>query len=206
MPVSAARCVIADDHPAVVSLLSDYLSVEDVEIVAVAADGPRAVAAVREAQPAVVITDYRMPHLEGPQLLRALEKACPTARILVYTGEADAGLCDEALGAGAAGLVLKEAPLVDLRRAIRAVCAGETYVDPALAGTQLTGGKAPRGLTPRERDVLTLLADGHSHDAISERLSISTETVRTHVRKACLRMDAATRTQAVAEALRRGLI
>ena len=104
--------------------------------------------------------------------------------------------------------MLKEAPIDDLLRAIRAVAGGGTYVDPVLAGTLAgspTGAKRPE-LTVRERDILRLLADGLSNEEIGNALFISPETVRTHVRKAMAKLGADTRTQAVARALRDQLI
>jgi DNA-binding NarL/FixJ family response regulator len=102
--------------------------------------------------------------------------------------------------------VLKEAPLPDLIPALEAALAGQTYLDPALATGVLAGGETGPALPPRELDVLLFLAEGLSHEAIGERLEISAETVRSHLRKACARLGAATRTQAVATALRLGLI
>jgi DNA-binding NarL/FixJ family response regulator len=142
-----------------------------------------------------------MPRLAGVELIRALREASPTTRIAVYTAEADERIAHEVLEAGAVALVLKEAPLADLVRALEAALAGGSYLDPALAGA-VPGKK----LTQRELDVLGLLAEGLQHEEIGRRLGISSETVRTHLRKACDRLGAATRTQAVATALRLGLI
>jgi DNA-binding NarL/FixJ family response regulator len=132
----------------------------------------------------------------------------PETAILLYTGYGDRALLTEALDAGVQGFVLKEAPMDDLLRAVRSVAEGTTYVDPVLAGTLAAasvGGDMPQ-LTQRERDVLRLLADGLSNEEIGKRLFISAETVRTHVRKAMDKLDADTRTQAVARALRDRLI
>ena len=125
-------------------------------------------------------------------------------RLLVYTADADEAVVRGSLGAGAGGVLLKEAPLADLLRALDSVASGATYLDPALAALGLGDG-AP-ALTEREGIVLSLLAEGLSHDQIGARLSISGETVRTHVRKASDRLGASTRTEAVAKALRMGLI
>jgi DNA-binding NarL/FixJ family response regulator len=127
--------------------------------------------------------------------------------VILYTGYGDRALLTEALDAGARGFVLKEAPMEDIARAVQTVAAGGTYVDPVLAGTLATaaGERVPQ-LTHRERDVLRLLADGHSNEEIGKRLYISAETVRTHVRKAMDKLDADTRTQAVAKALRQHVI
>jgi DNA-binding NarL/FixJ family response regulator len=120
----------------------------------------------------------------------------------VYTADGDEKLADDVLGAGAVGLVLKEAPLADVVRALEAILAGGSYLDPAVPRTTGRKGK----LTERELAVLGLLAEGLQHEEIGRRLGISSETVRTHLRKACDRLGAATRTQAVATALRMGLI
>jgi DNA-binding NarL/FixJ family response regulator len=202
-----ARVVVADDHPALLVVLSAYLDRHGYDVVATAADGRAAVEAVAAEQPDVVVADYRMPYLEGAPLLRELHEACATARLVVYTGEAHPALWADARAAHATGLVLKEAPLEDLLRAIAAVCAGDAYLDSALATSALANGPpAVPALTERETDVLALLAEGLSHEEIGARLAISAETVRAHVRKASDRLGATTRTQAVATALRLGLI
>lgn len=203
----ACRCVVADDHPALVTVLESYLGGQGYDVVETASDGRRAVDLATVVDPDVFVVDWRMPYLEGVPLLRALREASPEASVVVYTADADLELWDEASAAGAAALVLKEAPLADLCRAIESVRAGRGYLDPALAPFAVDGQRpSVPTLTAREADVLTLLAEGLSHDEIGERLAISSETVRTHVRKACARLGAATRTQAVATALRLGLI
>ncbi|MGH3026726.1 MAG: LuxR C-terminal-related transcriptional regulator, partial [Gaiellaceae bacterium] len=144
----------------------------------------------------------RMPYLAGVRLVRALRDASPATRIAVYTADGDELLAESVLEAGASGVILKEAPLADLLRALEAVLSGRTYVDPTL----LREASPRTQLTQRELDVLGLLAEGLPHAEIGDRLGISSETVRTHLRKASNRLGAATRTQAVATALRRGLI
>ena len=196
------RCLIADDHPALTSAVSSYLSENGFEIVGPAPDGRRAVAIATEEQPDLALVDYRMPRLSGADLVRALREAAPETCIVVYTADGDERLAREVLNAGAIALVLKEAPLADLVRALEAALAGSSYLDPALAKNPVPGGK----LTQRELDVLGLLAEGLQHEEIGRRLGISSETVRTHLRKASDRLGASTRTQAVATALRLGLI
>ena len=200
-----ARCLLADDHPALLAAVSDYLADSGFELVGVASDGPGAVGLAERSRPDVAVVDFRMPRLSGRELLERLRESSPDTRIAVYTADADQGLVEEALGVGAAAVVLKEAPLPDLVRALQAILSGRVYVDPALAAAGLTRRERTE-LTEREREVLSLLAEGLDHEAIGERLQISAETVRTHVRKACDRLGAATRTQAVATAVRRGLI
>jgi two-component system, NarL family, response regulator len=196
------RCLLADDHPALTVAVSAYLSENGFSVVGPAPDGRRAVALATEEQPELALVDFRMPRLAGVELIRALREASPNTRIAVYTAEADERIAHEVLEAGAVALVLKEAPLADLVRALEAALGGGSYLDPALAGDAEPGKK----LTQRELDVLELLAEGLQHEEIGRRLGISSETVRTHLRKACDRLGAATRTQAVATALRLGLI
>ena len=136
-----------------------------------------------------------MPKLGGIELARRAKRSAPGTAVLLYTGYGDRALLTEALDAGVAGFVLKEAPMDDLLRAVKDVANGTTYVDPVLAGTLAAlsvGSKLPQ-LTQRERDVLRLLADGLSNEEIGKRLFISAETVRTHVRKAMDKLDADTR-------------
>ncbi|MGH2995706.1 MAG: response regulator [Gaiellaceae bacterium] len=198
-------CVVADDHPALVAALAAFLAEHGYDVVATAPDGAVAVDSAERAQPDVVVLDYRMPLLSGVELVRRLREAAPEAQLAVYTADADEGLVAEAIGAGASAVVLKEAPLPDLLRALAAVRAGGSYVDPALGAVALGTGTRG-GLTEREADVLALLAEGLTYEEIGRQLSISPETVRTHLQKACDRLGASTRTQAVATALRLGLI
>lgn len=196
------RCLLADDHPALTVAVSGFLSDNGFEIVGPAPDGRRAVQVAADERPEVAVVDYRMPRLAGAELIAALREASPETRLVVYTADGDERLAREALAAGAVAIVLKEAPLQDLVRALEAALAGGSYLDPALANTD----RRSSSLTQRELDVLTLLAEGLQHEEIGRRLGISSETVRTHLRKACERLGAATRTQAVATALRLGLI
>lgn len=203
---TSPRCLIADDHPALVSAVSSFLEANEFEIVGTAADGPEALELAARAEPEVALVDFRMPRLGGFELVRRMREAAPNLRILVYTADARDVEVAELLKAGAEGVVLKEAPLVDLVRALRSVLDGRAYVDPSYAGLGLVGPTRRTELTAREVEVLGLLAEGLSHESIGNRLAISSETVRTHVRKACERLNASTSTQAVATALRQRLI
>ena len=201
-------CVVADDHPAVLEAVAEYLAQAGIDVVARARDGEEALARIEEKQPQVALVDVRMPKLGGIELARRAKRSAAGTNVLLYTGYGDRALLTEALDAGVTGFVLKEAPMDDLLRAVRAAAVGTTYVDPVLAGTLAAssiGSELPQ-LTQRERDVLRLLADGLSNEEIGKRLYISAETVRTHVRKAMDKLDADTRTQAVARALRDRLI
>jgi DNA-binding NarL/FixJ family response regulator len=195
-------CLLADDHPALVAAVSAYLGGNGFEVVGPVADGRRAVALAGDTKPELALVDWRMPRLGGAELVRELLAVSPATRLAVYTADGDQQLATEAFDAGAAGLVLKEAPLADLVRALEAVLSGRSYLDPAIPRE----ASAASTLTPRELDVLGLLAQGLQHEEIGRRLGISSETVRTHLRKASDRLGANTRTQAVATALRLGLI
>lgn len=201
------RCLVADDHPAVLRAVSGYLAANGFEIVGPAENGDRAIALAGEERPDLALVDYRMPRSGGSELVRRLKSASPETRVAVYTAAADERLVADALEAGAVAVVLKEAPLVDLVRALTSILDGRPYLDAVLAAQKLSPA-TDRGpcLTERETQVLRLLADGHSHEQVGQRLDISAETARTHLRKACDRLGAATRTEAVARAIRRGLI
>jgi DNA-binding NarL/FixJ family response regulator len=195
-------CLVADDHPALTWTLASYLADNGFEVVGPAADGRQAVAIAAAERPELALVDFRMPHLWGLELIAALREAAPETRLCVYTADGDAALARDVLDAGASALVLKEAPLAAVVRALRLAQAGRSYIDSAIAGDTPTGAR----LTQRELDVLRLLAEGMRQEEIGQHLGIGSETVRTHLRKACARLGAATRTQAVASALRQGLI
>ena len=203
------RCVVADDHPAIIDAVTRFLRDEDeVELVGRATDGERALQLIQERTPDVAVVDIRMPSVTGIDVARRLTAANSPTAVILYTGYAERSLLLDALDAGARGFLLKEAPLTDLIRAIKIVCGGGTYVDPALAGL-LAGPQAAERLptlTKREREVLRLLADGMRNEQVATQLSISPLTVRTHVKKAMEKLEADTRTQAVARALRQSLI
>jgi DNA-binding NarL/FixJ family response regulator len=194
-------CLVADDHPALATAVCDFLTGRGYVIVGPTPDGRAAVALAGEHHPDVAVIDWRMPKLSGSELLAELQAASPGTLLVVYTADADEGLARLALSAGASALVLKEAPLADLARALDAVEAGGSYIDSGVlrAGPSTT-------LTARELAVLTLIAEGLSHAQVGAQLGIGAETVRTHMKNACTRLGATTRTQAVAAALRLGII
>jgi DNA-binding NarL/FixJ family response regulator len=201
-------CVVADDHPAMLAAVVEVLERHGIEVVGRAADGLHALAQIEATQPHVALVDIRMPRLGGIEVAQQAAMVSPDTAIVFYTAFGDRALLSEALDVGARGFVLKEAPLADLVRAVERVADGQAYVDPVLAG-MLVGGpladKVPT-LTQREREVLRHLADGLSNEEIGKQLVISPETVRTHVRKAMSKLEADTRTQAVAIALRQSII
>lgn len=208
---TAARpftCLVADDHPAMVEAVCGVLEEHGIEIVGRARDGQETLAKIEAQRPTVALVDLRMPRVSGTEVARRAARSSPSTGVILYTAYGERAHLTEALDAGARGFVLKEAPLADLVRAVEIVAEGGTYVDPVLAGVlaspQVTD-KLP-ALTQREREVLRLLADGCTNEETGKRLFISPETVRTHVRKAMAKLDADTRTAAVAKALRQSLI
>jgi DNA-binding NarL/FixJ family response regulator len=201
-------CVIADDHPPVLQFLSRYLSNNGITITASTRDGEEALRKIEQTRPTIAVIDARMPGLSGLEVLRAVTAAELPTRVILYTGYGDDALMSDALDAGVGGVIDKEAPLDDLVRAIRVVAEGGTYLDPTAAAALIAQRRRTkkRELTQRERDVLRHLAEGNSNDQIGEALSISPQTVRTHLQKAMEKLGATTRVQAVAIALRESFI
>jgi len=201
-------CIVADDHPATARAVCAILEDHGIVVLGCAREGDEAAALIALHKPAVALIDLRMPRLNGIEVTRRAQRSSPGTGILLYTAFGEGALLTEALDAGARGFLLKEAPLEDLIRAVETVAGGGLYVDAVLAGAIAAthqGDRVPI-LTQREREVLRLLADGHANEEIGRRLFISPETVRTHVRKAMAKLEAETRTHAVATALRRSII
>jgi DNA-binding NarL/FixJ family response regulator len=203
----SVRAVVADDHPAVLRSVCDVLIGAGVEVVGRAANGEDAATRIEAAHPTIAVVDVRMPRLTGVELAARVSRSSPDTKVILYTAFGDRALLTEALDAGVRGFVLKEAPLDDLVRAVDMVAGGAVYVDPVLAGVlaSVESEKMPQ-LTKREREVLRALSDGLTNEQIGKQLFLSPETVRTHVQKAMRKLEADTRTQAVALALRRSLI
>ena len=201
-------CVIADDHPPVLQFLSRYLSNNGITVTASTRDGEEALRKIEQTRPTVAVLDARMPRRSGMDVLKQLSAAGSATRVILYTGYGDDALLNEALDSGVGGMLDKDAPLDDLVRAIHVVADGGTYLDPAAAASLISQRRSRRNqnLTRREREVLRHLADGLTNEQIGGELSISPQTVRTHVQKAMERLGATTRVQAVATALRDGFI
>jgi DNA-binding NarL/FixJ family response regulator len=201
------RCLVADDHPALAFALRAFLSGEGYEVVGPVEDGEAALAALANGAPELGVIDYRMPRLAGAPLLERLKAAAPSLRIAVYTAEADERLVGDALGAGADAVVLKEAPLDDLLRALETIAAGRRYLDPTLASLALRArNDSSSDLTARERDVLRLIARGYTYKEIARRLEISVKTVETHVSAVLRKLQLSTRHELTRWASDRGVV
>ena len=200
-------CLIVDDHEVVREGLRLALSrTENIRVVGEAADGSAAVALAKRRRPNVVIMDVRMPGTDGLQAAREITTDVPEAAVLMFTAYGERSLLTRGLEAGAKGYILKEAPHQTLVRAIEKVALGEGYVDPALMPAVLSGKEQSDMLTAREREILQLLADGMSNADVAGKLFISQETVKSHVRHILSKLEADTRTHAVAIALRQAII
>jgi DNA-binding NarL/FixJ family response regulator len=207
VPVGISLAIV-EDHVALRKGLELLLGREGFAVAGAAGDAREGYELVRRTRPDVAIVDVSLPGESGVELAKRLLSEDPELGILLYTGVEDAEILTQALDCGARGFALKSSPPEELRRAIRAVAAGEGYVDPAVRPLILRSSATERiqVLSRREREVLDLLAQGLNGEQIAERLFLSPETVRTHVRNAMNKLEAHTRVHAIAIALRQGEI
>lgn len=209
------RLLIADDQQLVCDGLQAILStVPEVEVVGVANDGAKAIEMVNTLHPDLVLMDLKMPGMNGIHATRAIRDQYPDVYVLVLTTyDADEWVFD-AIRAGAAGYLLKDARREDIVAAIKGTIAGHTHVDPSVANklfAQMRNGVAPdtsitASLSEREIAVLRLLAQGHSNAVIAERLFLAEGTIRNYVSVIFAKLGVADRTQAAALAWRHGLV
>lgn len=199
------RCLIVDDHPvvragvrAVLEQAFDDVAIADAESLDQVGD------VAKKESPDVVIIDPWRAGVDMGEIVGRLQSQVK-APIVVFTSDGGARLLSEALKAGVKGYVRKDSPSEDLVRAIEAARAGEFYVDPGLSST-IVRDEGDRTLSARQREILQMLADGMQTDAVAEKLGLSTETIRTHTKRILAKLEASTRTQAVAIGIRHGLI
>jgi DNA-binding NarL/FixJ family response regulator len=200
------RILIVDDHPIVRMGISAIINARsDMVAVAQANSGEEAIALYRQHVPDITLMDLRLPGMGGVEAIRAIRAISPKARFVVlttYEGDED---IHQALKSGAQGYLIKGMPHEDLIEAVRRVHAGEYFVPAPMAEALAT--RIPRTqLTPRERDVLSLLVEGKSNKEIGVSLDISEATIKSHVSVILMKLGAADRTQAVVVALQRGIL
>lgn len=198
--------ILADDHPVVRDGLAAIVNQQaDMKVVAEAGNGEEAVALYDIHKPDVMVLDLRMPKLDGVAVVQQVLDKHPKARLLImttYDGDED---IFRSLSQGAKGYILKDAPRQEILSAIRAVSEDRPYTSSSIAAKALQRMSKP-SLTQREADVLQLLAEGRSNKDIARRLSITEGTAKTHVKAILTKLDAISRTEAVAVAHRRGLV
>jgi DNA-binding NarL/FixJ family response regulator len=207
------RVLIVDDHAVVRAGLRLLLEAErDIEVVGEAGDAREALDATRSLQPHLVLMDLILPGTNGIEATRALLHERPALKILVLSMQDDAGYVREAFAAGALGYVLKEAADTEVVGAVRQVAAGERHLDPALGARLATAEAAEQEhierdpLSEREREVLTLLALGHTNQEIAQMLHISVRTAETHRAHVMRKLRISTRAELVRYALSAGLL
>jgi two-component system nitrate/nitrite response regulator NarL len=213
MPPARVSVVVADDHPLFREGIERAVRERpDLELVGSAADGREALERIRELTPAVGVLDLRLPGLDGLQVLNALTRDGVQTRVLILSASGDPEVVYRAIQGGASGYFRKEADRDAILDAIAAVARGRTMIDPELQADVFdqirlrgTGEERPI-LTAREREVLTLMADGLSGPQIAEKLIVALPTVKTHQARLYEKLGVSDRAAAVAEAMRRGLL
>jgi DNA-binding NarL/FixJ family response regulator len=210
VPDATIRVLIADDHPVVRQGLRTYLELQpDIEVAGEAGGGVEAAAQAERLAPDVVLLDMVMPDGDGLEALRRIRAGGDAPRVVVLTSFPADDRVVEAMRAGAAGYLLKDAQPSELLAAIRSAHAGGAPLHPDAAARlvgELRRPQAPADLTARERDVLTLVARGMANKAIAQRLSLSEKTVKTHVSAILRKLDVTDRTQAALRAVREHLV
>jgi DNA-binding NarL/FixJ family response regulator len=214
-PPAAIRVLVADDQRVVregLVLLLELLG--GIEVVGAAADGEQAMALAADLRPDVVLMDLRMPRLDGVAATRRLRERDPGVRVIALTTYDDEHSVMEAVRAGARGYLTKDAGAEEIRQALEAVVRGEAAIDPAVqhhlldalaTGAPATAGTLPDELTPREAEVLSLIAEGLSNAEIAHRLVVSEATVKSHINHLFTKIGARDRAQAVTYAYRHDL-
>jgi DNA-binding NarL/FixJ family response regulator len=213
------RVLVADDQRVVRDGLTMLVGLIDgVEVIGTASDGIEAVERTRSDRPDIVLMDLRMPRMEGAEATRQIRATLPNTQVLVLTTYADDQSLFPALQAGARGYLTKDASAEEIEHAIKALMAGQTHLDPAIQQRLVSAvlesqpvpamqalGSLPDDLTPREAEVLKLIADGLSNAEIADALVVSHATVKTHVNRIFSKTGARDRAQAVRYAYTHGI-
>lgn len=211
--MSAIRVLLADDHGLVRRGLKELLHQRGIEVVGEATNGYEAVDLAAKLAPHVVLMDIAMSGMNGLEAARRIAAASPAVRVLMLSMHADDAYVRQAIAAGASGYLLKDADVTELERAVRAVAEGKGYLSPAVSGpllSDLASGREPPGreverLSPRQREVLQLVAEGLSSKEIAAKLHLSVKTVETHRGELMKRLDIHDVAGLVRYAIRHGL-
>jgi len=199
------RIVLADDHPVVREGLASILKAKDIKVIGQASDGEEACRLYDQLSPDILVLDLRMPKKDGLQAVNELMSRIPKPRIIVmttYEGEEDVR---RALSAGAKGYVLKGTKREEILETVRKVYKGESAISPDVAAKLATSLTRPE-LSERELQVLQQMAAGKSNKEIGQVIYVSENTVKAHVKSILAKLDAMGRTEAIAIAIKRGLI
>jgi two-component system, NarL family, response regulator LiaR len=205
------RVVIVDDHLVVAEALAVTLGGHDgVSVVGIALSGRQGIDMIERLKPDVAVIDFRLPDLSGADVIRQLTDSSNPCRCVILTGTGLDRALLESIEAGATGFVTKDQRFDEVFEAVVAASRGEVRFPPALLARALPelrrGSNSTWRLTPRERSVLRLLARGRSNNEIGESLAITTNTVRNHVANVLMKLEALSRGEAVAIAIREGLV
>jgi len=206
------RILLADDHAVVREGLKAMINAQvGLEVVGEAADGPEALSKAAELDPDVIVVDVSMPGLNGAQVTARLREARADRKVLALTVHEDRSYLRRLLEAGASGYVLKQSPAAEIIHAIRSVAAGGMYIDLALAASVVgtfvgrdDPGAATNGLSEREEEVVSLIAQGYSNKEIAARLKLSIKTVETYKSRSLEKLGLRSRVDIVKYATQRG--
>jgi two-component system, NarL family, response regulator LiaR len=211
------RVVLVDDHALYRGGLREALEARGVEVVGEASEGTSAIQVVRDVAPDVVLMDVSMPGLSGIESTMRIRAVAPTAQVIMLTVSADERDVEEAIFAGARGYVLKDAPVEEIHAAVRAAAVGDSLLSPRIAADILERIRADLGrpalpeearaeLTEREREVLSLIAQGKDNAQIADELFVSVQTVKNHVSNILAKLEVQNRVQAAVQAVQRRLL